>query len=247
MITRVVKQVVEKFTVTRANARTQTDRQAAADAVGQHERKEKKLMDVYTDEARTTAITAVAQVVLRERQGRDRGWWEQMKECFAPDSLVSLSWIHDTGAAFVARSKALFATGERPVHRLSPPVVDIDGNRAVVEVSAEIQLRKVFAGVEADLTSYTRLLYQLERSDADWKIKIFNCIYERDTLVPVVPGTTLHLDTDRLGQFREPYRYLGYTLSLSGQTVRENLYGDDKPDQVEALYAQAFAWMRQNR
>lgn len=55
--------------------------------------------------ARTDDIIAVTQVVLLERQGRDRGWWDQMQKCFDADSLVSLSWIHDTGAAFVAGPK----------------------------------------------------------------------------------------------------------------------------------------------
>ncbi|SEF20041.1 hypothetical protein SAMN05421837_101204 [Amycolatopsis pretoriensis] len=32
-----------------------------------------------------------AEVVLRERQGRDRGWWDRMRACYAPDAAVRLS------------------------------------------------------------------------------------------------------------------------------------------------------------
>jgi len=29
-------------------------------------------------------IAEVTQVVLRERRARDRGWWDQMRECIGP-------------------------------------------------------------------------------------------------------------------------------------------------------------------
>ncbi|MGW5640638.1 hypothetical protein ACWEWQ_38800, partial [Streptomyces sp. NPDC003832] len=33
-------------------------------------------------------VALVTQVVLAERQGRDRGWWEQMADRYWPDSTV---------------------------------------------------------------------------------------------------------------------------------------------------------------
>ena len=36
---------------------------------------------------------AVVQLVLRERQSRDRGWWDDMAECFAPEATIDMSWI----------------------------------------------------------------------------------------------------------------------------------------------------------
>lgn len=30
----------------------------------------------------------VVQLILRERQGRDRGWWDQMRDTYAEDSVV---------------------------------------------------------------------------------------------------------------------------------------------------------------
>jgi len=186
----------------------------------------------------------ITQLVLRERQGRDRGWWDQMLACFHADSVITVSWFRGNAAEFIAGSKATFERGIRPTHRLSPPTVHLDGRRALVELPAAIEVRDVFEGVDADLVSYTRLLYRAERVETDWKITALTCIYERDTLVPVVPGTPINLDRELLEKFRRPYRYLAYHLSSAGSSVGDALYGDDQPDRVDALYAETFEWLR---
>ena len=108
-------------------------------------------------------ITQITQVVLRERQGRDRGWWAQTAECFHPDSRVTLSWFDGPGPEFVVRSQKMSEGGLRMVHRSSPPAVHLHGNKAVVELPVVVQRRFLLKGVEADLISFSRLLYQLER------------------------------------------------------------------------------------
>jgi hypothetical protein len=49
-------------------------------------------------------IAEVTQVVLRERRARDRGWWDQMRKCIAPDAQIRLSWFRGSGGDFVAES-----------------------------------------------------------------------------------------------------------------------------------------------
>ncbi len=189
-------------------------------------------------------IVEVTQVVLRERQGRDRGWWDQMKACFHPESHVLLSWFNGTGSDFTDRSKAMSESGFRPIHRPSPPVVHLHENRAVLELPIAIEARVSFNGIETDLTSYTRMLYQVERHAGQWKIMFLNSIYERDTLVPAVPGTSLSLDMELLATFRPSYRCVAYHIATGGRTMMADLYGDDQPERVNALYESAFAWMR---
>ena len=104
-------------------------------------------------------VADVAELVLRERQSRDRGRWDRLRACYAPDSAVRLSWFRGSGEEFAARSREMRGRGDVTRHRLGPPVVDLDGHRAIAEVSAAIELRTVLDGVEVDLTSYTRLLY----------------------------------------------------------------------------------------
>ena len=46
-------------------------------------------------------VSAVSQLVLRERLSRDFGLWEQMRDCFYDDSVVRISWITASGPEFV--------------------------------------------------------------------------------------------------------------------------------------------------
>lgn len=188
--------------------------------------------------------TAVTQLVLRERQGRDRGWWDQMAACYGPESSVFVSWFRGSGADFVATSRTRTAGGTNPLHRLSPPVVQSRGRRAVAEVPAAIEFRTTLDGVEVDHVAYTRLLYRVESHESTWLVRDLTAIYERDTLAPTVPGQTVTLDPELLAGTRSSYRYLSYLTRLRSGTPRDDLYGDDQPGPVEQLYVSAFEWMR---
>ena len=190
-----------------------------------------------------TDISEITQVILKERQGRDRGWFEQEAACFHEDSRVRITWFDGPGAEFVRMSSERYSDGVQPNHRLSPPVVHVREHRAIAEVPAEISVVQDFSGTQAYIVAYTRLLYRLESRDGVWKISQFDCIYERDTLVPVTYGASIDIDPDILAQFRPSYMYLGYHLHEIGLTVRKDLFGDDQPEEVAALYRDAFAWM----
>ncbi|MFJ1766942.1 nuclear transport factor 2 family protein [Amycolatopsis sp. NPDC088138] len=95
-------------------------------------------------------VTAITQLILHERQGRDRGWWDQMRAAFRPDSTVHLSWFTGSGAEFVKRSEAMSARGDLSVHRMAPPVVTVRGDRAHAEASASIELKRVFSSTSND-------------------------------------------------------------------------------------------------
>ena len=66
----------------------------------------------------------------------------------------------------------------------------------------------------------------------------------RFTLVPVIHGMSPTIDPDVLARFRRPFMYLAYHLHEIGKSVRDDLYGDDRPEEVEALYQSAFSWLR---
>ncbi|WP_410631542.1 nuclear transport factor 2 family protein [Amycolatopsis sp. cmx-4-83] len=189
--------------------------------------------------------TEITQVILKERQGRDRGWFDQEGSCFHPHSRVRITWFDGSGAEFVELSRESFAEGLRPSHRLYPPVVHSAGDRAMAEVPTEISIVQSFGGVDAYVISDTRLLYRLERIEDRWKISSLDCVYDRDTLVPVVFGTSPKIDTEILARFRRPFMYLAYHLHEIGKSLRDDLYGSDRPEQVDELYAAAFSWLRQ--
>lgn len=134
--------------------------------------------------------------------------------------------------------------GDRATHRLGPPVVDLCGERAVVELPAAIELRAELDGVEVDLTSYARLVYRVARYDGRWLIDAIDPVYERDALLPSHPGAHLTLDPAELGGLRPAYRLLGHLLGRRGYQIADDLYGDDRPEPVAAFYRETFAWLR---
>jgi hypothetical protein len=187
-------------------------------------------------------IDELTQLVLHERQGRDRGWWQQMRECFHAGATIRLSWFHGTAEEFVAGSQAMSVRGDRATHRLGPPVVHTRTDRALVELPMTVEFRVDLDGVEADLASTGRLLYRAESRDGRWRIARLDAIYQRDTLVPAIPGTQLAIEPDELARYRPSYRLLAYFLSRQGYQVDGALYGDDRPDEVDELYDSAFRW-----
>lgn len=194
-------------------------------------------------------VLAVQQVILRERQGRDRQRWAQMAETFHPDSRVRVSWFEGTGADFVAESAKRSLPGRRtPVHHLSAPIVAVRGHRALVEVSCSIHHRIPIHGVPADLTSLTRLLYRVQQTDSAWRIRTLDCVYESDSLRPVMPADAIEFDHALLADLRDSYRFLTYHFAINaGQLLPGDLYGDDRSDAVHVLYAEASDWFEDDR
>ncbi|MET9254544.1 nuclear transport factor 2 family protein [Streptomyces sp. NPDC003717] len=191
-----------------------------------------------------TDIDEVTQLVLRERQGRDRGWWDQMRACYWPDSTVTVSWYRGDGPGFVDGSEAMSGRGDLSVHRLSPPVVQIVADRAFVEVPAAIEVRTEIDGVSADLVSYTRIVYRAGRREGRWGILSLDCVYERDTAQPAVPGTRLAIPPEELAPYRPPYAILARQLARRGYDVNTDLLGDDQPERTAAFYAETLRWLR---
>ena len=132
----------------------------------------------------TADLIANTQLVLHERAGRDRGWWRQMRDCWDPDGEVHVAWFQGVAADFIDQSEKMAGRGDLTRHRLTPPVVYLNEDRAVVEVGAAIDSRFTVHGVEADLVVYTRLLYRTQRRRGGWRIAPLDRIYERDTLTP---------------------------------------------------------------
>lgn len=189
-------------------------------------------------------IETIIQVVLHERQGRDRGWWEQMRSTFWPDSHVHLSWFTGAGPDFVTGSEAMSANGDRSVHRMGAPVVHQSGERALVEIATAIEFRVTLNDVLVDLTSYTRLNYRLESRDGRWSIIGLEAIYERDTITPAIPGQVVTIDPSSLERFRPSSALIAYYLDSRGYSIGTDLLGDDRPDEVDGFYDDEFTWLR---
>jgi hypothetical protein len=182
------------------------------------------------------------QVVLREREARDRLWWEDMRACFAENSKVALTWFQGSGPGFVDGSIAMSQGRLSSRHRISPPVVRLAGDRAVISLPILIESYATIDEVDCVLSAYARHLYRLERSGGAWKIVQLDAIYERDELAPSIPGQTVRIDPSELEGLRVPYRLLAWNLRRAGYDVSQDLPADDRPAHVAQMYSEAFAW-----
>jgi len=188
-------------------------------------------------------VTEISQLVLRERQSRVRWLADELIACFHDDATVETSWSQGSAAAFVSGAAARSAGSGPIVNRVGAPVVRANGLRGFVELPSTTTRWIPVKGVEAVLVSFMRLLYRVEQRDGVWKISTLQTVNEGDTLDPAVPGTDLSIEASGLRGLRHSYRYLAYTRSLDGTGVSQDLYGTDKPEELEELYADAATWL----
>lgn len=186
--------------------------------------------------------TTITQLVVRERESRDLGFWNRMRDCFHADARVNISWFQGNGHEFVAASKDMAGRGMYAKHRLGPVLVTLNGARAIATVSGIIDIPTVIDGKEFTLSSHTLFLYRVEKREEQWRLCSFECIYRRDELVPAMMGQTVDLPNALLAQFRPTYRYLSYSLHLKGYAVNHELPGEDRPESVRKALQEHFSW-----
>lgn len=188
-------------------------------------------------------ITAISQLILRERESRDLGQWEQMLDCFHADSIVRISWFNGSGPDFVKGSIDMAKRGMLARHRMAPVLVTLNGNRAVASIAGIIDIPTVIDGVELNLSAYSRFIYRTEKRAGKWRISGFDCIYLRDEFTPVILGQTVSIDPEEMKAFRPSYRNLSYSLSKTGYEVNSELAGEDRPETVEKLMKEINQWI----
>ena len=189
-----------------------------------------------------TEITAITQLIVREREARDQGRWKTMRECFHADALIRISWITGNADEFVNGSIDMARRGVLAKHRLGPILVHRNGDRAVATLGGIIDIPVKVDAVEAQLSSHARFFYRVERREQRWRLSGFEAVYVRDELVPCVPGQTLSIAPDELADFRPSYRLLSYVLSRNGYRVNSDLPGEDRPSTAAALETELFGW-----
>ena len=62
-------------------------------------------------------------------------------------------------------------------------------------------------------------------------------------LAPVNPSDQLKINREELQRYCPSYRFLCYNLQSIGREIDPTLPGDDRPDLVAALYAEAEDWL----
>ena len=188
-------------------------------------------------------VSAVTQIVLRERQARDQGWWDRMMASYWPDSRVDVSWYHGDGPGFVYASRKVADGGDKGLHRLGPPIVDIRGNKAFVQVGSQNWTLATVNGKAANLLANMQLNYRLEKRGGEWRILSLTPVYEHSTLSADVPGEPIAISAKELAKFRPSYAALCWVLTRRGLNMSQEELGIDRPDGVTAFYAAIEQWL----
>ena len=188
----------------------------------------------------------LSDLVVQERFARDTGDWDALERSYWPEAVVRVTWFAGSPTDFVEMSRQRRAKGGGGMHAISPVRVLVDGDRATVESRGQILIRPRVHGVECDVTSWCRFFSRAERRGDEWRLTSFDSIYGKDRFDPVVPGAELPLDLAVLDAARRSYRFLTYQNVQGGYAVPDDLPGDDRPDLVEAFYAEADAWLHRS-
>jgi len=123
---------------------------------------------------------------------RDCGDWQALRDCFHPDATITVAWYAGPAAGFVERSIAMAKARraeEHHKHWLGNMRCDVVGARAVLETDAMVLIREYIDEVLFDYCSHLRFYDLVEKRNDRWRLRKASCIYEKDRLDPVVPGT----------------------------------------------------------
>jgi SnoaL-like domain len=186
-------------------------------------------------------------LVRRERHYRDIKNWTGLLESFVPGAPVRTTWFDGPVEAFVEASRNKMSTTGAiisvPKHWIFPTLLEVNGDRALIESPATIFDRLTFDGVEFDVFQYCRFVSRVARIESGWRLASFEGIYQRDHIRSVNPAESPPVDWDLVKTLRPSYRFLAYTQLRRGYIVNPELLGDDRPDLVERFYAQEREWL----
>ena len=194
---------------------------------------------INTEEERN-AKADILELINFERFCRDNAQWDEMRKCFAKDSFVNISWYQGSGDGFVT------ASAKSPTyapHKIHNSLTWVNGDRAVTIMMATIQNRRTIKGVECELSTDTQLLFSTQKTDGQWYIIRFESIYEQDRLIPVLPESTLSMDSSTLEKYRQSYACMSFCMEQSGFGANQELAGRDRPETVEKIYADLGTWL----
>ena len=135
---------------------------------------------------------AVCRVLQVWAYSRDGGDWDALRNCFHPDGTITVSWYSGPTSGFVDRSMAMGKERrpeERSKHLLGNMRAEVNGDRAILEADTVITVREFIDGHLFDFASHARFYHLVEKRGGEWRILQANCIYEKDRLEPVIPGS----------------------------------------------------------
>ena len=173
---------------------------------------------------------------------RDQARWDELRTAFHPEGTINVTWFHGLFTDFVAASIEMRKRRTGSKHWIGGSLIRLEGDRALSETNVMIMGRSVVHDIEVDTVAYGRFFDLVERRAGVWRILRREAIYEKDRVDPVVAGTRVPFDANKLAGFPPPYRHLAYSLSSQGFTVSPDLPTNDSAP-LQKVYAQGEAWI----
>lgn len=205
---------------------------------------DKQFYDVpldQTDKKAEADRAEIRELLEYERWSRDAGHFDLSESCYSPKATIHVSWYNGPAAGYFEATRK--ANGGGSKHKIFNTNVWVNGDKAIGEMNVLMLSPRVkLDGQDIDMHSYARIFTRLVRENGVWKIMYADCIYERDELIPAVPGIPIKLDTKELASYRDSYQGISYVLPRTGHKVANDLPGDDKPETVAKLYNDASKW-----
>jgi hypothetical protein len=171
---------------------------------------------------------AVCRVLQVWAYSRDQGDWDGLRDCFHDDATITVSWYSGPAAGFVERSMAMGKERrpeERSKHLLGNMRAAVAGSRAVLEADTVITVREFIDGHLFDFASHARFFHLMEKRQGVWRIFKADCIYEKDRLDPVVPGSVPapFYDQVDLSGNASGFAFMRFRQTKKGRTIPAGL------------------------
>ena len=135
------------------------------------------------------------------------------------------------------------------IHSISPVEIEIRNSKALSISFCNMTSRFSYQGNEYDKISSVRLISRLERlneahESGGWKILSLECIYIRDSIVPIQPLSPDNVPSfEEAGKFNKCYRYSAWLLSTIGIESRNDLPNEEDPESVKEVLQRNQAWL----
>ncbi|UJQ94712.1 nuclear transport factor 2 family protein [Mariluticola halotolerans] len=199
-----------------------------------------------TSETRLAAMLdreEICDLVRKERFARDQGHWEIMAACFHPDAHIRTSWFNGNGVDYIPATQEMLKRVPGSKHWVFPGLVQVNGDKALVESPGLIFNRIELEGVEVDYQIFCRYQSRVERRDDVWRLLTFEVIFERDVMRALDPSKDLPIDWNLLAKYRPTYRFLAYLQDRRGFDLSHELLGDDRPEALRRFHEGESSWL----
>lgn len=189
---------------------------------------------------------AVCRVLQVWAYSRDSGDWDALRDCFHPDGTITVSWYSGPASGFVERSMAMGKERlpeERSKHLIGNMRADVIGDRAILEADTVITVREYIDGHLFDFASYARFYHLVEKRGGEWRILRANCIYEKDRLDPVIPGSVpaSFFDQVEVSGPENGFAFMRFRQTKKGRTIPQVPLAGSAEE--AALRAEARRWL----